>query len=988
MASKWKVIDISYYNTVHNYTTTANACDGVIIRLGYRGYGSSGTLVTDKSFTAFYNGFKGKTKLGYYWFSQAINKSEAIAEANYCHSLLSGKQIDMPIYLDSEHANSSGTGRADKLSKSTRTVVTIAWCERMKELGYRVGVYASDSWFKDRLDYNQLLSKKYSIWCAKYSSTPPTYATTYDGWQYTSSDTSCGISRVDASYFYKDIAGWNTNTRISITSYTFTLSKTSYTYNGTARKPTVSCSKLTQGTDYTVVYSNNINAGTATVTITGKGNYKDTVKLTFTIKPKSISSYSISLSGVPASGFIYNGSSQKPTAVSVGSLVLNTDYTVTYSSDTTNVGSVTVTAKAKGNYTGELHTRYVINPKSLIGYTVNINPSVVKYTGSECKPTVTISGLTINKDFTVVYKDNINPGIAMVIVSGKGNYTDYTTGNFEINTFSLNGKTIKLSPESYIYNGSECRPMVSIDGVPDSGYTVSYSNNINAGTATVTVTGKGQWEGTLTKTFIIKPKNIYDLGFGIDEEVEYKYCAQSIKPEVYHPDYMIENIDYTVSYGENKNPGKGSISINGINNYEGTVNIEFDIDYRDIKECIVKIGVATVYSKYRYLDTPVEVYVSYPDGYKLVPNVDYIILNENRQEFIDFTLINLEIKGLGGFSNSYIFFGRSIFDKPYEPTEEELMDDGEYEFGDLDIIPATADGNYDFNGKDIIPDYDISTIDTYSVSLLSDNEESVEEPEPIIEDYKPEDGTLVDFDELSYILLGNYDMDTGTNIDENGVADYDDINYTVHVDDGKYEFGELDVIEPTAVGNYDFGDLDKGVDSDSVANGTYDFNILAGDVEEWLYPGTEYFLNKTPIYANYCSRVASGTKSGQYFIYESTVKNGRVRICRYDGEIYLPCASVGWVSTLDLLNLSKPAVGDQVIVTGRMYKYANGSGGYTEVENETYYISDVVDGAEFQYKYGLASGPHNNRLGFTDESSLTIIYKNGKEYNTDTVIYN
>ena len=48
MASKWKVIDISYYNTVPNYTRTAHACDGVIIRLGYRGYGSSGTLVTDK----------------------------------------------------------------------------------------------------------------------------------------------------------------------------------------------------------------------------------------------------------------------------------------------------------------------------------------------------------------------------------------------------------------------------------------------------------------------------------------------------------------------------------------------------------------------------------------------------------------------------------------------------------------------------------------------------------------------------------------------------------------------------------------------------------------------------------------------------------------------------------------------------------------------------------------------------------------------------
>lgn len=980
MASKWKVIDISYYNTVPNYTTTANAVDGVIIRIGYRGYGSSGTLATDKMFSTFYNGFKGKTKLGYYWFSQAVNTTEAIAEANYCHNLLKGKQIDMPIYLDSEHANASGTGRADNLSKSTRTNVTVAWCERMKELGYRVGVYASDSWFNSNLNYSTLLSKGYSIWCAKYSSTPPTYTHTYDGWQYTSSDTSCGISRVDASYFYKDIAGWGGDAKIDISTYSFTLSKTSYTYSGSACKPTVSNSKLVSGTDYTVSYSNNINVGTATVTITGKGAYTGTVKKTFTIKAKSITSYTMSLSGVPSSGFTYNGSSQKPTGVSVGSLVSGTDFTVSYSSDTTNVGSVTVTATGKGNYTGTLNTRYVINPKSISGYTPVVSPSIVKYTGSECKPTVSISGLTIDKDFAVVYSNNINPGIATVTVSGKGNYTDYVLAKFEISTFNLAGREMSISPASYTYSGSECRPTVSINGVSESNYNVSYSNNINAGTATVTAIGKGDWSGTLSKTFIIEPKNIFGMKFDIETK-EYKYSAQNIRPEVSHPDDMKENIDYTITYGENKNPGKGSISVNGINNYQGTINIEFNIDYRDIKECIVKIGVPTVYSKYRYLDTPIEVYLEYPDGYKLSSNTDYSILNENWQEFGDFTLVSVEIKGLGGFSNSYTFYGRCIYDKPYEPTEQDLIDNGDYEFGELDIIDPIADGNYDFNGKDRIPEIVIDTEELVStVALLSDDE-------VVIEDYKPEDGTLVDFDELSYMLLSAYDMDTGTNIDSNGVADYDDIDYSGHEDDGTYEFGELEVIEATAVGNYDFGSLEEGVDSDSVAKGTYDFNILAGDIEEWLYPGTEYNLIKTPIYANYCSRVSSGTRTGKYFIYESTVKNGRVRICRYDGEIYTPCASVGWVNTLDLLNLTKPAVGDKVIVKGRMYKYANGSGGYTEIDNEVYYISDVIDSGQYQFQYGLATSPLSNRIGFTDEDSMKIIYKNGQEYNTDTVIY-
>ena len=75
----WKVIDISTFNSVTNYTSAANDIDGVLIRCGYRGYGSSGSLAKDNKLETHYNGFNGKTKIGYYWFTNAISDAEARA---------------------------------------------------------------------------------------------------------------------------------------------------------------------------------------------------------------------------------------------------------------------------------------------------------------------------------------------------------------------------------------------------------------------------------------------------------------------------------------------------------------------------------------------------------------------------------------------------------------------------------------------------------------------------------------------------------------------------------------------------------------------------------------------------------------------------------------------------------------------------------------------------------------------------------------------
>lgn len=207
----WEVIDISYYQSISNYTTLANAVDGVILRCGYRGYGSSGSLVKDSALETHYAGLAGKTKLGYYWFSQAISDAEARAEADYViDTLLAGKQNDMPIYFDSEIADTtSHSGRADKLSKAARTQYCVTWINRIQERGYRAGVYASESWFVSNLDFSQLTATGASIWVAKYSSSAPT-TSTYDAWQYTSSASVPGLSpRFDQSTFYKDVAGWS-----------------------------------------------------------------------------------------------------------------------------------------------------------------------------------------------------------------------------------------------------------------------------------------------------------------------------------------------------------------------------------------------------------------------------------------------------------------------------------------------------------------------------------------------------------------------------------------------------------------------------------------------------------------------------------------------------------------------------------------------------------------------------------------------------------
>ena len=144
------------------------------------------------------------------------------------------------------------------------------------------------------------------------------------------------------------------------------------------------------------------------------------------------------------------------------------------------------------------------------------------YDGSEKEPIITVKDgstrLVNGKDYSVTYSNNINAGTATVTITGIGNYTGTASKTFAISAKSISGTNVTLGTTSYTYDGTEKRPSVTVkDGsttlISGTHYTVSYSNNVDIGTATVTITGKGNYAGTVTKTFTINAKVVNEKSF-------------------------------------------------------------------------------------------------------------------------------------------------------------------------------------------------------------------------------------------------------------------------------------------------------------------------------------------------------------------------------------------------------------------------------------------------------------------------------------------
>lgn len=174
-------VDVSKYQQNVDWAKVKQAgAEFAMIRIGYRGYGS-GALVLDPMFEQhFTNARNAGLRVGVYFFTQAVNEQEAMEEAQGCWYVLNGRQLDYPIYFDTEASGApGGTGRADGLGVEDRTKCALAFCKESEALGYRAGIYASTSWFNKRLDMSQLTG--YSLWNAHYG--VPTPGIGCDLWQ-------------------------------------------------------------------------------------------------------------------------------------------------------------------------------------------------------------------------------------------------------------------------------------------------------------------------------------------------------------------------------------------------------------------------------------------------------------------------------------------------------------------------------------------------------------------------------------------------------------------------------------------------------------------------------------------------------------------------------------------------------------------------------------------------------------------------------------
>ena len=191
-------IDVSkYQGNIDWGAVAASGINFAIIRVGYRG-SSSGALVQDPYFKKNISGAtKAGIKVGLYFFTQAVNEAEAVEEASMAMSLASGYKVTYPIFIDTESASG---GRANGLSKSARTAVVKAFCQTVRNGGYKAGVYASKSWYANQLNASALSG--YCIWVAQYNSSC-TYSGKYDMWQYSSKGSVSGIKgNVDMNISY------------------------------------------------------------------------------------------------------------------------------------------------------------------------------------------------------------------------------------------------------------------------------------------------------------------------------------------------------------------------------------------------------------------------------------------------------------------------------------------------------------------------------------------------------------------------------------------------------------------------------------------------------------------------------------------------------------------------------------------------------------------------------------------------------------------
>lgn len=498
-------------------------------------------------------------------------------------------------------------------------------------------------------------------------------------------------------------------------------------YTGSALKPSfdvfIGNSKLKAGTDYKVEYKNNIKAGNKdsvdakgnsiapTIIVTGKGGFVGTVTTTFEIEPVDIES--IELGDLV---YVYSGKDiavNTTLKVNGKTLKKGTDYDVVMFDEygigvdsCKNAGKYIAKFEGKGNYKGTVTADVYVSYRLTKNLKVSAIPDQ-SYTKSEIKPIPQIyDGKTnVTECFFFTYKDNIQTGTATITIIPCDDIFYYGKREVTFNIVKKNlSKATIMQIGEYEYTGREVKPELIDDrgnpgvyynyrSIEPGDYSESYANNINVGTAKVTInaTENGIYTGSKTATFKIVPFDVgkdaninkIQIGYAGDKKsisetnITVPYSAGKEKPEITlfytsnpsKPSEYVEltkNKDYTISYANATNAAdKDAVDSKGKSigpkivvtfkgNYKGKLEIPYTIGPADLSGANVSWNSnVAAYSGKAVILAPTVTY----DGKTLALGKDYYISEyASDNESLAITTVsevrtyNLYIHGKGNYS--------------------------------------------------------------------------------------------------------------------------------------------------------------------------------------------------------------------------------------------------------------------------------------------------------------------------------------------------
>ena len=735
------------------------------------------------------------------------------------------------------------------------------------------------------------------------------------------------------------------------------------TYTGAALEPSPALTlddgtALVEGEDFTVEYADNVDVGTATVTITGIGNYAGTLSASFEIAAAALSGASVALE---YEGAVYTGEALEPavsvTAADGTALVEGEDFTIAYR-DNVEAGTATVTVTGIGNWAGELSSSFEIEAAD-ISEALFSEIASQAYTGAAIEPEVSLAlGLTElveGEDYTLAYADNEDAGTATVTATGIGNYAGTVSASFAIEAAGLSGASVSAIEEQ-TYTGAAIEPAVSVtlsDGtalVEGEDYTVEYADNVEAGTATVTVTGIGNYAGTVSASFTIEAADLSGATVFL-EPVSCEYTGAAIEPAVTvtlsDGAALVEGEDYTLTYSDNVEVGTAAVAVTGIGNYAGELTASFAIEAADLSDASISLES----DSFTYTGSAIEpaVTVTLSDGTVLVEGTDYTVA------YSDNTAVGTATVTISG-SGNYTGTASSTFT---------------IEASDLSgATVATEAESYGYTGSAIEPGVTVTAADG---TVLVEGE-----------DYTVEyaDNTDVGTGTATITGIGNY---SGTASVEFAIEAADLSGAVVSTESDSYDYtGEA--IEATVTVSLNGEELVEGVDY-TVAYGD---NVEAGTASVTISGIGNY----------------EGTASGSFTIEAAGLSDATLSLeadsCEYTGEAIEPAVTL-------------TAADGTVLVEGEDYtvEYADnveagtasvtvtGIGNYEgslsasfqitapeaeEEEEEAWLFLDVMDESKYYYEpiyalvdLGYVTGYDDEYFGVGDDMTrgqfVTIIWR-------------